>query len=60
MRRRASKGGRSLQEYLLTLLENETRHPPIDEVLAEAASRDSPGITLQDLVDGIREDRESH
>ena len=55
----------SLQEYLLAKLVEEAAHPTLgevfDEIEAEFEQEGGGGtFTLQEVVDIIREDRESH
>jgi antitoxin FitA len=65
LRRRAAAAHQSLQEYLLARLVEEAAHPTnaeiFDEIDAEFEREGGGGtFTLQEVVDIIREDRESH
>jgi plasmid stability protein len=60
LRRRAALAGRSLQEYLLARLEEEVRHPDLDELLARAGGRSGGRVPFAAAVAAIRQDRETH
>lgn len=58
--RRAAEAGQSLQEYMLALLTEQARRPTQAELFARIAERSGGSVTLEDAVEGIREDRERH
>lgn len=58
-RRRAAESGMSLQEYLRAELVRIGSNPTVSEVLRRAASRRGGSASGQDVVDGIREDRDT-
>lgn len=49
----------SLQEYLRAELVRIGSNPTVSEVLRRAASRRRGSASVQDVVDGIREDRDT-
>jgi hypothetical protein len=59
LRRRAALAGKSLQEYLLALLEEEVRHPDLDELLARAGGRSGGRASFASTVAALRADRET-
>jgi hypothetical protein len=59
LRRRAAAAGQSLQEYLRARLIEETSHPTLDEVLDRAGSRSGGRFTFDDVVEILREERDS-
>lgn len=58
--RRAAQAHQSLQEYLWQMLVEEAARPTLDEVLDEARQNATAMLTMQEIVDQIRADRESH
>lgn len=61
LRQRAAAAHQSLQEYLLSHLEEFTREPTMAEILDRVAASESGGrATFEDTVAFLREDRESH
>jgi hypothetical protein len=59
LRRRAAAAGQSLQEYLRARLIEETSRPSLDEVLDRAGSRSGGHFTFDDVVEILREERDS-
>jgi len=59
LRRRAAAAGTTLQDYLLRRLVDDTRLPPIEEVLARAGGRSGGRLTFESAVTGVRADRDS-
>jgi plasmid stability protein len=59
LQRRAGAAGQSLQEYVLDRLVAEAREPPLDEVLARAASRSGGKVDFRFAVDALRSDRQA-
>jgi antitoxin FitA len=60
LRRRAALAGKSLQEYLLALLEEEVRHPDLDELLTRAGGRSGGRASFASTVAAVRADRDTH
>lgn len=58
LRRRSGNAGQSLQEYLRARLIDETRQPPLDELLDRAAGRAGGSVTFRSAVTSLREDRD--
>jgi plasmid stability protein len=59
LRRRAALAGKSLQEYLLAHLEEQVRHPDLDELLDRAGGRSGGRVPFAAAVSVIRQDRET-
>jgi hypothetical protein len=59
LRRRAAISGKSLQEYLLGRLEEEVRHPDLDELLERAGGRSGGHLSFDAAARMIRDDREA-
>lgn len=59
LKRRAAAAGMSLQEYLLSRLEEEARTPTLDEVLDRAGGRAGGKVPLDAAVAEIRAERDS-
>jgi antitoxin FitA len=60
-KRRAAAAGKSLQEYLLWDLSDRAGRLTMDEAMARIdRHRRGSTVTLEDIVEAIREDRESH
>ena len=59
LKRRAAAENLSLSAYVLRILETEARMPTLEEVLLDPA-RPRADITTEEIVEMIREDRESH
>jgi len=58
-RRRAAAAGKSLQEYLLAELIENTSRPTLDEVLDRAGGRAGGRLPASFAVDQLRAERES-
>ena len=56
--RRAAEAGQSLQEYMLARLTEEARTPTLEELFARVGQRSGGSLSLENVVEGIREDRE--
>jgi len=59
MHRRAKNAGKSLQQYLLDDLCSRAQRVPLDEWLDRAGSRRGSKLTGDEIVQMIREDRDS-
>jgi antitoxin FitA len=60
-KRRAAAAGMSLQEYLLADLRDGAGRLTMAEAMARIASHvGGSGVSVADIVEGIRQDRESH
>jgi len=59
LRRRAAAAGKSLQEYLLGLLEDQAARPTLDEVLDRAGGRAGGELRLGDAAKAVRADRDA-
>ena len=59
LRQRASAAHQSLQEYLWQLLVQEAARPTMDEWLDRARNNATSTVTMQEIVDLIRADRDS-
>jgi hypothetical protein len=62
-KRRAAAAGMSLQEYLLSDLTEHAGRLTMAESMARIASHARGGgstVTMKDIVEALREDRESH
>lgn len=57
--RRAAAAHQSLQEYLWTMLVEVAARPTVEEWLDEARRTATSNITMQEIVDLIRADRDS-
>jgi plasmid stability protein len=60
LRQRAAAAHQSLQQYLRDVLIEMTRKPTLDEVLDRAGSRSGGSAPLQEIVEFLRADRDSH
>jgi len=58
LRRRAVHAGMSLQEYLLSMLNDVARRPTVEEVLARVARRSGGRVSLREAARDIRADRD--
>ncbi len=58
LRRRAAAAGQSLQEYVMTLLEEHTSAATVQEVFERISFRSGGSITFGDAVAAIRSDRD--
>lgn len=59
LRRRAAQAGMSLQEYLLSRLEQEASTPTLEEVLDRAGGRAGGRVPLKSAVKAVRADRDA-
>jgi hypothetical protein len=59
LRRRAGAAGKSLQEYLLGWLIDETSGPSLDELLDRAGGRSGGRLPLASAVRAVRDDRDA-
>ena len=59
LRRRAAEAGQSLQEYLLSLLEEHASRPTLEEVLRRAGERAGGSVPLADAAKVLRAERKS-
>lgn len=59
LKRRAAAAGKSLQEYLLSRLEEEARTPTLDEVLDRAGGRSGGRVPLERATADVRADRDA-
>lgn len=57
--RRAALEGKSLQEYLLALLDEHVAQPTVREVMARASQRSGSLAAVQDVVELVRADRDA-
>ena len=57
LRRRAAASHQSLQEYLRTLLIEETSRPTLDEILDRAGGRAGGSVPLESAVATLGDDR---
>ena len=60
LKRRAAAAHQSLQEYLRSRLIEEASRPTMGEVLARVEERSGSSVTFEDVVDIVRNDRDSH
>lgn len=58
LRQRAAVAGQSLQEYMLTWIEQATARPTVDEVLARIGHRSGGHLTADLVVQQLREERD--
>ena len=56
--RRAAAEGRSLQEYLLALLNEHAAYPTVADVMTRAGQRSGSRATVDDVVALVRADRD--
>ena len=59
LRRRANAAGMSLQEYLLSMVNEAASKPTVEEVLRRAGRRTGGDFTLTEAVEIVRKDRNS-
>lgn len=59
LRRRAAAAGMSMQEYLLSLVNDAASKPTVEEVLHRAAKRNGGRFRIRDAVADLRSDRDS-
>ncbi|MCA1841108.1 MAG: hypothetical protein LC723_12420 [Actinobacteria bacterium] len=60
LRRRAAEHGMSLQEYLLSLLNDFAARPTVEEVLARAGGRSGGKVGLAKAASDLRTERARH
>jgi antitoxin FitA len=60
LRRRAEAAGMSLQEYLLSMVNEAAAKPTVEEVLRRTMRRATGTFRLRDAVADLRSDRNSH
>jgi plasmid stability protein len=60
LRRRAALAGKSMQEYLLAMINELAEKPTTEEVLARAGGRSGGRLSLASAARDIRADRERH
>jgi antitoxin FitA len=58
LRRRAARAGKSLQEYLLGRLIEQTSRPSLEELLARAGQRSGGHVSFGFASDAVREGRD--
>jgi antitoxin FitA len=58
LRRRAAEAGKSLQEYLLGMMNDLAEKPTTEEVLARAGGRSGGRLSLASAAKDIRADRD--
>jgi plasmid stability protein len=58
LRRRAAAAGQSLQEYMLTWIEQATARPTVDEVLERVEHRSGGHLSADAVVRQLREERD--
>lgn len=58
LRSRAAAAGMSLQEYLLSRLEDDANTPTLAEVLDRAGGRAGGRVPLESAVEAVRADRD--
>lgn len=59
LRRRAAERGVSMQEYLVTLLDEVTSKPTVEEVLRRAGGRAGGHIGLAEAAETLRAERDA-
>ena len=59
LRRRTAAAGMSLQEYLLGMINAVTARPTVEELMRGIKRRGGVDISVDEIVEGIREDRDS-
>jgi len=60
LRRRAAEAGMSLQEYLLSLLQESASRPTVEEVLSRAGRRSGGRVGLAAAARHLRVERSGH
>lgn len=60
LRRRATRAGKSLQEYLLGRLTEEARTPTLEELFEQVERQQGGNVSLADAVAAVRAERDSH
>jgi hypothetical protein len=59
LRRRAAERGMSMQEYLVTLLDEVASKPTVEEVLTRAGGRAGGRVGLAEAADTLRAERDA-
>jgi plasmid stability protein len=59
LRRRAAEEGKSMQEYVLSLLVEQARRPTVREMLDRIGSRSGGRIGLREAAEQIRAERDA-
>ena len=59
LRKRAVLAGTSLSDYVLSVLERATKRPLTAEVLARAQDRPGSGLSAEEILDALKEERSS-
>ena len=57
LRRRAAASGKSLQEYLLSMVNDAAAKPSVEEVLQRVERRSGAAISMKEVVAALRQDR---
>jgi antitoxin FitA len=57
LRRRATAAGMSLQEYLLSMVNDAAAKPSVEEVLQRVERRSGGAISMKEVVAALRQDR---
>lgn len=57
LRRRAAAAGMSLQEYLLSMVNDAAAKPSVEEVLQRVERRSGAAISMREVVAALRQDR---
>ena len=57
LRRRAAASGMSLQEYLLSMVNDAAAKPSVEEVLQRVERRSGAAISMKEVVAALRQDR---
>jgi hypothetical protein len=60
IKRRAAEAGMSMSEYLRREVIAHAEQPTFAEVFARVPPAGGGGLTVEEIVEGIREDRELH
>jgi antitoxin FitA len=58
LRRRAAEAGTSMQEYLLSILNDLANPPTVEEVLARAGGRSGGRVGLKDAAEHLRAEKD--
>ena len=59
LRRRAAAAGVSLQEYLLSMINDAAAKPSVEEVLKRVESRSGAALSMGEVVATLRRDRDA-
>ena len=60
LKSQASAAGQSLNEYLLARMKELTDKPTWEEMTARIAEHEPIDVTLEEIVEDLRQDRDSH